>query len=255
MSIIVTPFRPIVPAPQETYWGQPIRAQTVTQLAVCSAHMAVVKSLMHITRRYDYDRNARTGTAKITGLNPTGQDTTSDGAAVTQYLTGRSGVYRITLPHTNPWASGVEVAILYQAHSHDVNADTNGSEFGNILTPSMQLKLETPAGVSIDPTPAAVGNGATYATEAGGVSAAYPLDVDGRVEDPGYHTGYKYPVKRILFVSPPAASYAAAALPSTPRSLLYDSSLAGGAAVLVINWQHVRILQVDINERPKLIID
>lgn len=255
MSIIVTPFRPIVPAPQEVYWGQPIRAQTITQLAVCSAHMAAVKSLMHVTRRYDYDRKVSTGTAKITGLNPTGQDTTSGGAAVTQNLAGRSGVYRITLPHTNPWASGVEVVVLYQAHSHDLNADTNGSEFGNTLNPLMQLRLETPAGVSIDPTPAAVGNGATYATEAGGANAAHPLDLDGRVEDQGYHSGYKYPVKRLLFVSPPAESYLAAVLPSTPRSLLYDSSLAGGAAVLVINWQHVRILQVDINERPKLIID
>ena len=252
MSIIVTTHRPIVPAPQEAYWGQPIRAQTLTQMTVCAAHMATVKGLMHVTRRYEYNRHQAGGGAQsVLGLNPTGQDVNQN-----VNLAGRSGEYQIDLPHTNPWATGIEVAITYQGHGNDLNADTSSSSFGLPLLPLIQLRLiNGPGGNSQDPTQAAVAAGAQYATQAGGLDAQYPLDVDGRVEDPAYAGGYRYPVKRVLFVAPPAATaYSANQLPSTPRSLRYQG-LDGASVTLSINWENVRILQVDINERPPLIIE
>lgn len=252
MSIIVTTHRPIVPAPQEAYWGQPIRAQTLTQMTVCAAHMATVKGLMHITRRYEYNRHQAGGGAQsVLGLNPTGQDLNQN-----VNLGGRSGEYEIDLPHTNPWAAGVEVAILYQGHGNDLNADTASSNFGQPLLPLIQLRLiNGKQGFPSDPTQAVMNAGASWATSAGGSDAQYPLDVDGRVDDPAYAAGFRYPVKRVLFVKPAAATaYSANQLPSTPRSLRYNA-LDGVGITLSIGWENVRILQVDINERPPLIIE
>ena len=213
-----------------TYWQAPIRSEVLSNIANAATNLAAVKSCMHLTSRFEYDKG---GTNKITDLNPS----------------GLTGVHRITLPHSNAFSKHYEVVVWYQAHGNDTETDSESANFGKARLPSISLRLKDVSLAFIDPTPVQNNAGATWATTADTHNGHIdPEAGDLRGQDEAI---VQFPVLCTHFTQHPGATVATGALPTPPRALLsYNNYGTGDPVVLEIGYEHARVLQVDINEAP-----
>lgn len=249
MSVVIPPARILPPSLESRQWLAPVRAEQMSRFAEVAAHLAAVKATNHITHRIGYIA------PNITTVVPNrpGDIKTYDPSGTATVLL--EGTHEIELPHTNPYSSYCEVVLLLQAHPFTIEQDTSSPNFGKRRIPELKLQLKDSSGVIVDPTAAERAAGASYAikltTRNGG------LDSDaGRIGNADSDGPYEYPVQRVVCAVQPHDAYAAGTLPSAiPRGLRYGTvEGTGGAVVLEISFSAVRVLQVDINECPALIV-
>ncbi len=246
MSIVIPPGRIEPPALQTRVWLAPVRAEQFSRFAEVANHLACVKSCNHVSHRIGYVSGDAAGPkpGDILDQDPSG--------TATVLLTG---THNIALRWTNPFSHYLELSILLQCHPFTLEGDTGSSNFGNARLPSLKIRLLDGAGNILDPIAAEQAAGAAFAMELTTENGGLPRD-GGRVGNADTDGPFKYPAMRVNCCLPPNDSYQVATLPSsTARGLRYGAKAGTGDDVHVqLDFSAVRVLQVDINEAPALIV-
>lgn len=215
MSIVVPPSSQGAPALAERRWLEPLRTETLAQMAESSNHLAVVKGCAHVHKTFNHPQ-----TSAMIGQDP---------------YSGSETQYSVTLPYTSKYPTYLEVIVWFQGHDH-VSPQTG---------PNLKFWTETLAGAQLDPP---AGSGAQYAVELSVVNGQIAAGQGRRLD---FDSSVLYPLRSVALVQVPAASIPNASYPTFARALsLGTNAQTGNGVVVNVLADYARVHAISVNEVP-----